>query len=694
MHKFFPGFIFSLFFTLLFLFSFYGVTQARGIHKLPSSLSDEMLFITDTVAPGDTLPARPVTDLEEAIPDGRRELTRAPEEKDELPRSAIPWYTEQQLQNPFLSEPNYADTSLLGVHLYDYANVSGFFNATKGNSGHVYRSQVFQPEVIYGTTTGHKALYGGYLFSHDSLRFYRPKHVFTDLFFLMGDEREQIFYANHAQKLHETFHMGFQYRVINSPGAYSRLGARNTNLYFTADYLSEDKRYQALASIIYNRLRSQESGGLKNPAAFEEEAVRDSVFLYRAESAYRDFSVNIRHFYQTGFYTGGDTVSEGRFINLGRFNHDFTYSRKAFLFDETAPPASFYDFPVLDSLATRDSTTLHKIENLVSWSNFPLSSGRGTFPFNFRIFLKHSINTIEQPDELNYYTLDTLNNKIHHFEKYNYNEIVQGLELQSDQSRFLSFGAYANLTIGGYNDEDFHAGTYVNLGQENRKVHLEGRLRYSLMEAPYFYNNFSGNYARWENSFDKMQVSALQVSAHFPAITLEGNYYLLENMVYFNSDALPVQNTSGFGFFNLGARSDAQLGRFGFRNHIIFQQSTSSRFEDYPDLTSYHSLYYNFNLSGGALVNMLGFDFRYNTGYQALTWMPVTRGFYAQNDYTTRDNMQLDVFWSGKIKSARLFIKYQNLLGLVTEMKPRYHIPYYPIPESMFKFGVSWMFFN
>ena len=681
---------------------------------MPAKASSfSVLNAVDTIRPNDTiiwgpdiLPMQPVAEndtLPVSEPDAIPETIRPgvipgipkTEKKEDLPPSAVPWYSAEQLQNPFRLTPNYVDTNLLNFQNYDFAAKRSLFYAHKGNPGHAYLPLVFDPDLSPGLDPGHLRLYGDYIFTHGQLRYYRPKHVFTDLFYMIGDEREQLFYGKHTQRLDETFYLGFQYRVVNSPGAYSRLGSRNVNLYLTADYLHPSKRYQALGSFILNRVRNQQSGGLRNPAAFEENEVRDSVILFRAESWYRDVSVNLNHFYQTGFYTGGDTVQQGRFINLGRFNHDFSYARKAFNFVEDAQPYPFYDYTPHYPQSTFDSTVVHQIKNEVSWSNFPLESGRGTFPFNFRIFLQHSINSIQQPwfpeDKP---LVDSLDQNIFYYDRYNYNEIIQGIELQSDQKRFLSFGGFANVTVGGYNDEDFHAGAYLNLGRPDRNYHLDGMLRVANMEAPYFYNTFRSNYISWDNNFDKMQVLNLRGRLHIPWVRLEGNYYLLNNMVYFNRNALPVQNTSGFGFISLGAYSDIEIGRFGLRNHGVYQHSTTTNFKDYPAFISYHSVYLNFDLFDRALINQLGFDLHFNPGYRAMSWMPVTRAFYAQGDYITRDKFLVDVFWSGKIQKARLFVKYQNLLGLVFETKPHYDIPFYPIPESMFKFGVSWMFFD
>jgi len=653
---------------------------------------------TDSI-PGDSLdafgfPITPPTSVRQRT----REVISQPsyEEPDSLPRSAIKWFTEEQLQNPFALRPNYVDTTLLGMQMYDYAFKGHYFIAQKGNPGHVHRQLLFNPEMNPGLITGERSLYGNYFFTHENLKFYRPTHVFSELNYIIGADREQLFFGNHAQKLNDNLHMNFQYRLVNSPGAYSRLGARNSGVYLTADYLSPDRRYQVLGSVIHNRVRSQESGGLKNHLSFEAERVRDSVVMYRAESWGRETSVNLRHFYQTGFYSSDKIDNIDNFINLGRINHDFTYRRTSFVMNDSDNPHFFYPDEKLNPNNTFDSTVVYRVENLISWSNYPLGNRRSSIPFNFRIYLKHSLNTILQPAErpVGAPELDEERKRIYYYTRDRFTSIVQGVELQSDQRKFLSISGYANLTLGGYNDDDFHAGATMKFGKPDRKYRFEGMVRYSRMEAPYFFNKISVNEIRWRNDFSKIQIANARANLILPFLTIEGNYYLIDRAVYLGLEALPVQNNEEIGFFSLGAYSDIKAGPFGFRNHILFQQATSKNFENFPTVISYHSIFANFYLSDKALVNQAGFDFHFNTSYPAMAYMPYVRGFYIQNSYTNAEKFLVDVFWNAKVGNARLFIKYQNLLPLVFNIRPHYDIPFYPIPESLFKFGVSWMFFN
>lgn len=612
------------------------------------------------------------------------------------PRSEIHWFTEEQLQSPFNAVPNIIDTTITGFQHYDFAHNAGFFFANKGNVGHATRFLQFAPFTGHGINLDDGGLFRGYRFERAGLRYYRPNHVYSDLFYTTGAAREQLFYGMHNQKFHETLFGGFKYQVVNSPGVYNRSAATTSNIYFTADFQLPNKRYQALGSFISNRFSNQESGGLENRLDFESNRNRDIVFLPRADLRQRETAINLNHFYLTGFYIGGeknDSVSERRFINLGRLNHEFSYRRQAFVFNDPSAPVSFYASEPFSKTSTYDSTSVTLIENLVSWSNFPLTSGRGTFPFNFKIYLKHQLVDVRQP----FYgqTEAGSSNEVQYaMQQDKFSQVIQGVELESDQRRYLSGKAFAHLTLGGYNDEDIGIGTKLILGRPEHKLRLHLSAAFYQQETQYFMSRFYGNYVSWENDFNKQQIGHAQAEFRSGWLSLEGNFYLLGNMVYMGPQALPLQNTSTFGFANTSIGVKAGIGAFQSRHKIIYQYIGSKHFEQFPRLASYHSLFFDFPLFEKAMDINVGIDLFYNSPYNPMAYMPVVRQFYAQNTFKRDHFFMADVFATIKVQRTRFFLKLQNAGSLLPDSPVQYTIPFYPLPGMAIKFGLSWMFFD
>lgn len=603
----------------------------------------------------------------------------------------IPWFTEQQLESPFITDTNFVDTTSTGFHRYDPFMRHSLFMAEKGNIGHAGFSMHFAPVLSSNFTLNPAPLFPGYLLNHEGIRFYRPEHVFTDLQLVIGDNREQFFIASHNQKLHETLYIGAQYQIVNSRGFYNRMGARNNYIRMHFDFQEPGKRYHALGSLSLNTINNQESGGLSNPDIFEEDPDQASMFFLNATSRHKENAVKLNHFYNLGFFLS-DTAEQRRFFNLGRINHQFTYRRQSFVFNETVPPNTvfFETEPVIPG-RTNDSTIVNTLENHLGWSNFPIKGEHGIFPVNFNVFIKHRIVEVYQP-----YLLMMLKypDRGYSFIKDDFSQCMPGFIVESDPTRLISFRGTGLRTYGGYNDGDYDFGGSVKLGSLKHSHSLSFSGHYANKEAPYFLSNFMSNYVSWDNDFAKTQWQHAGLRYSNPYLTLGLNYYSVTNMVFMGPDALPVQNESTVNVVSAGLGSEIGIGIFRTTHNIIFQKADDDYFLNFPEFASRHSLYFDFSLFKKALGVQTGLDIYYNSGYPSMAYMPVVRQFYAQDNYPGKDTHMVDLFANFKISRTRIFVKMENLSSLVTDVPTVYLIPFYPIPQAAFKFGVSWMFFN
>ncbi len=603
----------------------------------------------------------------------------------------VPWYTEEALFGGGFHPGQPADTMLSGFQQYRFHHRDHMFYAGKGNVGHALRHLRFDPVLLTGFSLFPQPLYPGNRFSLDSIRYYRPAHVFSELYYVLGSENEQLFYAKHNQRLHERVYAGVKYQTVNSPGFYSRMGARNAGflLYLDAEPV---ERYQVSAGFIINRLINSESGGLKDHLAFEEDEVRDSVFLQNAESRSREIGFRIRQSYHTGFYYGEDTLTQRPFVSLGEIRHAFTYKRQAFLFDEPIPPSPYFyaaEEPY-DYHSTFDSTLVHTISNKISWSNISHKNDSTWHPLHVQVYVRHWLLNIRQPQPG-----QNENNDIYVFEKNRFSQFEQGVRIASDPSRFLSFNGYANYIAGGYNDKDYGFGGNVFLGAQSRPTRLKINAAYAEQEPGYFIRHYRSNYVAWDNvEFRKSRTLRLGFRLLNPLVCLEANYYLLNRALYMDEDAYPRQHDHSFSVISAGLSTDIAFSFVRTSHRLLFQYVDEKEYERFPKWISYHSLYADFSLFDKALHAHAGIDMRYNAPYQPMAYMPMNQLFYIQNQYSSDHEFLLDVFVNARISRARLFVKYENLLGLIVKGPPTYDIPYYPLPESMFKFGVSWMFFD
>ncbi len=617
---------------------------------------------------------------------------KAHSEDHDKKEARVYWFVMEKLVNPFYID-NKVDTTITGFQRYDLYDTESLFWAGKGNVGHVARLLHFDPDMQSGFLLFANPLHPGYLLSLADQKYYRPKHVFSELFYVTGSEREQLFHAMHNQRLHENVYAGVKYQTVSSPGAYSRLAARNAAIELKVD-AEIGERYGFLGTFALNRMINRESGGLKNHLHFEEDEVRDSVFLYAAESRYRDVGFRFKQYFRAGFSFDKDTIQGGRSISLGTFFHEFNYQRRAFIFDETtAPSGVFYENPAFNPDFTFDSTLVHVVSNRLTWSSHRVNGRQDVFPLHFDLSAEHSLINVRQP-LYDVQSVKSDDDEEYIFERNRYAQLAYQGRVNTDPSRYLSFNARASYIMGGYNDKDLSLDGKLAIGGTGRAYRLAFLGAYAQREAPWFYNNFTGNYVSWSNDFRKTNTLRLGARIHTPMLSLEGNYYYLHRAVFMNTDAFPEQHDGGFPIYTASLSANLDAGFLRTHHRLVYQHTGEQAFDRFPKLLSYHSLYADFILFDDALHAHAGVDLRYNAPCRPMAYMPVVRQFYIQDDYKSDHVFLMDVFVNAKISRARLFVKLQNVLGLAFDMPQYYAIPFYPLPEGMFKFGVSWMFFD
>ncbi|MBS4012485.1 MAG: hypothetical protein KGZ97_01825 [Bacteroidetes bacterium] len=624
-------------------------------------------------------------------------------ESDSVVSSKVAYFKFRQIVSPFYQYPSYIDTTLTGFQIYDFANKNDrLFFASKGNIGHSTMNLVFNPISDDLFPLFFENHHYGYINSISDLNFYKPNHVSSELYYVFGSSREQLFYAKHAQKANDNLYFGFAYNVISSPGRYSRLNARNNSLYGLVDYTTTNKKYQLISTATYGKIMNHESGGLEDRLAFEDDDVRESVILSQAQYKHYDFEITLNHYYKLGFDINDRGTSEktdsvyGKdkkaHFNLGRIGHEAVLKRKSFVFEDKSAVSSFFDKEPFNVNQTYDSTVVMFAQNELSWSNYPQQGDLLYLPVNFKLYLKHQYIELKFPNLSAPRVED--GKAIYFFNKWHFNQYIPGIEVQSDNTKYISLKGKAEYTMLGYNDSDMLITAGLGVGRDVDKHKVLINASYSEKAAPYFYHYYIGNYQNWGTKFDKIKMTNASVRYLFNGIELGGDYFIINNMVFMNESLEPTQNQSTLNTYNLSIKTDHKFYGIGLKNYIVYQYVPNESFIDYPKLMSYNSLYYENKLFKKVMDFQLGFDFYYNSSYHPSAFMPVVMQFYKQQDFKSPDLYLLDVFLNVKISDVRVFLKYQNILGLIMDTPVNYQIPFYPFPESMFKFGISWLFFD
>lgn len=620
-------------------------------------------------------------------------------------KTKVKWSYFHQLTS-FAQEGAYIDIeNINGFQHYEFPRKVSFFIASKGNIGHSTRQLEFLPRSSRGFTLYGSEPFFGNSFFKEELRFYEPEHVYTNLFYVSGPRREQTFNVLHNQRLSESLILGLSYRVLNSPGRYSRTASANTNWYATFNYSNHDRPYGAIGGLIINRIQNQESGGLRDRLAFEANNWNDGGFLSNAEL--RDWGTTI---FLHQFLRARSRVNEILTDTLdifsdafaandkanhfhGRLFHEFSLANRSInFFDRSAPELSFFGFQPINSIKTHDSTTVFIMENSLGLiASLPL--GQLT-SLSLKGFASHRFARITQNVLLPNPGSSVDSERDYEFVRNSFNQIIVGGEAGVGLSSNSSFRAEGHFVALGKNFGDFGLTSTLSLKHPNRTPSLQLNAGLFFQEAPYFLSQFLGNYVSWSNDFEKQRILNLGIGFNNDLVHLRLNGYLLRDMVFMGPEALPVQNSENFGLVSLRGGFRTAIGPFNTNHEILLQYVGSENFERFPLLTSYHSFFFEFSLFRKAMFLNLGVDFYYNTPYKPMGFMPVVRQFFAQDTFKSDHILTADFFATFRIDRARIFLKFHNIGSEIPQIPVVYHVPFYPMQDFAIKFGVTWPFFN
>ena len=170
----------------------------------------------------------------------------------------------------------------------------------------------------------------------------------------------------------------------------------------------------------------------------------------------------------------------------------------------------------------------------------------------------------------------------------------------------------------------------------------------------------------------------------------------IKNYAYFNQSAVPAQFDGNIQVLSATLKQDFKMGIFHLDNDITWQKSSNQEILPLPDLTLYSNLYMDFKLAKKVLSVQLGADVRYFTSYYAQSFMPNTGQFHLQpeNDLVKIGNYPIvNVYANIHLKRTRIYVMMYHINQGMGN-KNAFLVPHHPINPRLFKFGLSWNFYD
>jgi hypothetical protein len=576
------------------------------------------------------------------------------------------------------------DTTMLRNEIYHpYYRQYGMFQDL-GNIGTPGRSLFFTFDRKTDFYLGSNP-YQVYFKTPETTKYYHTKKPYADFKYTQGQRDLLLFAGKFAINLSPRFNFGVDYDRVTSEGFYPR---QYTSGYFTnmfTSYQSENKRYGVIGNMIWNRGILDESGGLTNDSIFETLRGVNKAAPVKLESSQSRFK-NKTFFAKQYYYLGKMNQlieNEDTSYSLSRagfISHTLRYDDNNFYFDNPNGEFDSTLFPKgnIDTTGVfYDSIGSNTWMNRLAYAYWTKSNERQQSFIEFAVAHKH-IRTQQM----------LLTNS--------YNNVWGEAKMERipKTSNNLGIKLGGTYCLSGYNASDFKFEAEIKY--LNDWVDITAGLSNQLTEPDYVFTYYQSAPLSWTNRFSKMSITHwkadIQTKKYRHNFSLKFNQYIIANWVYFGKDILPEQTNKILLINTIEASKTFQLGWFRFEN-ILYLQKANQDIIRLPELGANLRYYVNGHIFKKALYLQMGAELFYNSSYYGNAYAPSARAFYIQDQNRIGNYPMVDVFLTGQVMTAVIYVKYEHV-NMDWQNVGYYYTPHYPLPVRAFRLGLRLRLYN
>lgn len=293
---------------------------------------------------------------------------------------------------------------------------------------------------------------------------------------------------------------------------------------------------------------------------------------------------------------------------------------------------------------------------------------------------------------------------------WNENAVSVGVQLIKTQGKTLHYNVTGEFGVVGVNAGEIHVdgGIDVNFPLFKDTVTLAASGFYHHEKPSFYYRHYQSRHAWWDNDNLSM-TDHVRVQGVFryqkTRTALRVAFDELRNYTYFattynTTSAGRYANTvdvrqagSPISVFTADLKQDFTFGPLNWESVVTVQKSTDEDALPLPLVNVYTNLYLKFKIAH-VLKCDFGADVRYFTKYTAPDYVPMLGQYAVQacEEKTEVGNYPLvNVYANFHLKHTRFFV----MMSHVNASTGNYFFtPHYPLNGRVFRFGVSWNFFN
>lgn len=638
-----------------------------------------------------------------------------------VPIDLYMWTVDQRLGNRTIVP---VDTLF---HHFQNTNLTGGMNGQYnylGNLGSPRLSRLFFNRPDH-TTFIFTDPYSAFILQPSEIKFTNTKSPFANLTYYKGGSKrdgEERFKSYFSVNVNKRFGFGFSIDYLYGRGLYESQSTSFFNGNLFASYMGD--HYNAHFIFSTNNLKMAENGGIEN-----DNYILNPLSMSEGKKEYqtgdiptnltdtwnynKDFDVFYTHRYNVGFYRKIEQENNKKkketeeFVPVTSFIHTLRIKTNERKYLSTLQDSARYVNNYLNTKETRDITKHLTVKNTVG---IALREG-------FSKWAKAGLTAFASYEFRNYTLPDTLYERKRQFEqKYKENNLSVGGEFAKTQGKLLHYNITGEFVLAGEDIGQFDIDGKMDLNFRlfRDTVRLQAHAYVKNLNPSFYFRHFHSNHYWWDNN---------ELSKEFRT-RIEGELVIdrwrtnlrvgvenVKNYTYFgNADVAVTENGTTSYLNNVAVRQnggniqvfsailnqDFKWGILRLDNEVAYQKSSNNEILPLPDFSLYHNLYLDFTLAKKVVNVELGADVRFFTKYYAPDYAPVIGQYYLQNP----DNKVeiggyplINVYANIHLKRTRIFVMmYHVNQGMGNSNY--FLVPHYPVNPRMFKFGISWNFFN
>ncbi len=312
--------------------------------------------------------------------------------------------------------------------------------------------------------------------------------------------------------------------------------------------------------------------------------------------------------------------------------------------------------------------------------------------------------------------------KLMHFElpevdggvtKYNEHAINVGGQISKQQGNWLHYNIQGEIGVAGDESGEF---TLEGTGDLNfpflgDTLQLGVEASISDTGPSFYYEHYHAKHLWWDNEdlsneFHTRIVGTLTYPK--TRTTLKLAIDEIKNYTYFvqsytNTDGnrtgmtvAPMQCGDAINVLSAQLIQDFKLGILNWQNVLTYQHSSNEEVLPLPTFNIYTNLFLKFKIAK-VLTCDFGFDARYFTKYEAPEYSPLMGVYTTQgngeNNVETGGYPVVNAYLNFHIQHTRFFVMFSHV-NAGSGNKEYFLTPHYPLNQRIFRFGISWNFFN